>query len=150
MGTLIRHASVRPSTAILPLPVAMVQSSFRTALVTVVSPASLLEPCDGAAGRAAIALSAITVLADEEDRAASAAAANPLPKNDFAVNGHARPWAGLDNGNRSWQVRTSFDAWPPAKGCQAGTWTVARPGSSLVPPCHIDLTPSMTYLMIDG
>jgi hypothetical protein len=91
MGTLIRHARVRTSAPILALPVAMVQPSFRTALVTVVGTASLLEPGCGAASRAAIALSAVTLLADKEHRAASAAAANPLSKNDFAVNGHARP-----------------------------------------------------------
>jgi hypothetical protein len=111
MGTLIRHAAPRLAAPIFPLPVAMVQPSFRAPLVSVVGAAALLESSFHAAGGAAIALSAITVLADPEHRVASAAAANPLPENHFARNGHAPPQAGLDNGNRSWQVRTSLDAW---------------------------------------
>jgi hypothetical protein len=112
MGTLIRHA--RPAglaVSILPLPVTMVQPSFRASLVAAVGAASLLEPRFTAASGAAIALSAITMLADPEHREASTAAANPLPENHFAMSRHRRPQAGLDNGNRSWQLGTSFDAW---------------------------------------
>jgi hypothetical protein len=89
----------------------MVQPSFPAILVAAVGAAPLLEPGCGPASGAAIALSAVTVRTDPEHRLASAAAANPLPENDFAMKCHARPQAGLDNGNRSWQVRTSFDAW---------------------------------------
>jgi hypothetical protein len=42
---------------------------------------------------------------------AFAAVANPLPEHHFARSRHPCPLAGLDNGNRSWQVRTSLDAW---------------------------------------
>jgi hypothetical protein len=108
---LIRHARLRPAAPILPLPVAMVQLSFRAPLVAAVGPAPLLAPGLSAAGEAAIALPTITVLTDPEDRVAAAVAANPLPENDFAMNRHARPQTGLDNGSRSWQVKTSFDAW---------------------------------------
>ena len=108
---MIRHARPRLPAPILPLPVAMIQSPFPTALVAVVGAASLPEPGLGATGEAAIALSTITLPADPEHRVASAAAANPLPENYFAVGRHRCPHAGLDNGNRSWQVRTSFDAW---------------------------------------
>lgn len=108
MGTLIRHA---PTVPILSLAVAMVQPSFRTPLVPAVCPASLLQPGLSAASGVAIALSAIAVLADPEHLVAFAALANPLPENHFAMSRHRCTPAGLDNGNRSWQVRTSFDAW---------------------------------------
>jgi hypothetical protein len=112
MGTLIRHAHPAGlAVSILPLPVAMVQPSFRAPLVPAVRSASLLQPGLSAASRAAIALSAIAVLADPEHLVAFAALANPLPENHFAMSRHPCTPAGLDNGNRSWQVRTSFDAW---------------------------------------
>ncbi len=111
MGTLIRHAFSRLPAPVLALPVAMVQPSFRAPLVAAVGAASLLEPGCSAACGAAIALSAIAVPADPEHRVASAAAANSLPENHFAMSRHPCPRAGLDNGNRSWQVRTSLDAW---------------------------------------
>jgi hypothetical protein len=79
----------------------MIQSPFPTALVAVVGAASLPEPGLGATGEAAIALSTITLPADPEHRVASAAAANPLPENDFAMNRHVRPQKGLDNGSQS-------------------------------------------------
>jgi len=50
----------------------------------------------------------IAVPADPEHRVASGAEANPLTKNDLAMTIHARREAGLDNGDRSWQVRTSL------------------------------------------
>jgi hypothetical protein len=109
---LIRHArTAGPALPILPLPVAMIEPSFRAALVTAVGAASLLDPGLSAASGTAITVSAITVLADPEHRVASNAAANPLPKNHFAMSRHPCMRVGLDNGNRSWQVRTSFNAW---------------------------------------
>lgn len=95
---------------VLALPVAMVQPSFRAPLVTAVGTAPLLEAGLGPAGGTAITLPAVTVLTDPEHRVASTAAANPLPENHFARNRHARPQTGLDNGQQSCQVRTSFDA----------------------------------------
>jgi hypothetical protein len=83
----------------------MVQLSFVTSLVAAIGTAPLLAAGMGAAGEAAISLPAITMLTDPEDRMASAAAANPLTENYFAMNRHARPQTGLDNGSRSWQVR---------------------------------------------
>jgi hypothetical protein len=70
----------------------------------------LLETCLGTATGAAIALSVITMLTDPEHCMTSAAAANPLPENRCALSRHTRHRRGLDNGNGSWQVRTSFDA----------------------------------------
>ena len=118
MGTLIRHA--RPAVPVLPLPVAMVEPSFRAPLVAAIGAAALSETGFGAARGAAIALSAITVPADPEHRVASNAEANPLTENHLAMKSHVRSHAGLDNGNGSWQVRTIFDVWLPAEGCQTG------------------------------
>jgi len=84
----------------------MVQPSFRSALVTAVGATPLLQTGRGAASRAAIALSAVTMPAEAEHGMTSAA--NALPENRFARNRHARR-RGLDNGNASWQVRISFD-----------------------------------------
>jgi hypothetical protein len=112
MGTLIRHAGAAgPALPVFPFPVKMVQSPFVALLVTGVCAAPLLEACFGAAGRAAIALSTVAVAADPEYCAASTAATNPLSENHFAVSRHRCPKVGLDNGNRSWQVRNIFDVW---------------------------------------
>jgi hypothetical protein len=73
-----------------------------------VGAASLLETCCGPASGTAIALAAITMLADPEHGMTSVAAANSLPENRFARKRHARHRRGLDNSNGSWQVRTSF------------------------------------------
>jgi hypothetical protein len=131
MGTLIRHT--RPTVPVFPLPVAMVEPSFRAPLVAVVGAAALPKPGFVAASGAAIALSAITVPADPEHRVASNAEANPLTKNHLAMKSHVRPQAGLDNGNGSWQVKTSSNVWLPAEGCQTGrpdASTAGHPASS--------------------
>ena len=107
----------------------MIQPSFRTALMAAVGSAVLLNPGFSAARGAAIALAAVTMLADPEHGLTSAA--NPLPKNCFARNRHARQQAGLDNGNESWQVRTSFDRWQPVEGCQARAPLLATVGLSM-------------------
>jgi hypothetical protein len=108
---LIRHARLRLAAPILALPVAMVEPAFRATLVAAVGAAPLPESCFGTAGDAAIALSTITVLTDPEHRVASAATANPLTENYFAMNRQRPSMAGWTTGNGSWQVRTSFDAW---------------------------------------
>jgi len=49
---------------------------------------------------AAVAVSAIAVRADEENRVAALTKANPLPQNRFAMNHrHASSQAGRDNGS---------------------------------------------------
>jgi hypothetical protein len=111
MGRLIRHASWRVTLAVGTLPIAMIEPAFRTPLVAAVGSAVLSPPGFPAAHRAAIALSAITVLTDPEHRLTSTAAANPLPQNHFARKRHARHKRRLDNGSRSWQVRTSLLLW---------------------------------------
>ena len=96
---MIRHARLRLAAPILALPVAMVEPPFQAPLVAAVGAAPLLESCCGTAGEAAIALSTITVLTDPEHRVASAATANPLRENYFAMNRQCPPMAGWTTGN---------------------------------------------------
>ena len=89
------------SAPVLALPVAMIEPSFRAPLVASVGPPALLRAGMLAARDAAIAMSAIAVRAEEEDRLALLTKANPLPQNRFVVNRrHASSQAGLDNGRR--------------------------------------------------
>jgi hypothetical protein len=99
---LIRHAGFGlPSLAVLALAVAMIEPPFRTLLVPPVGTPPLTLAGELAALRAAIAVSAITVRADEESRVTLLAQANSLPENCFAMNRrHASLPAGLDNGRR--------------------------------------------------
>ncbi len=86
MGTLIRHA--RPPAPVFPLAVAMIESSLRAPLVAAVGAAALPATGFGAASGTAIALSAIAVSADPEQRVASNA--SPLTKDRLAMKIHAR------------------------------------------------------------
>jgi hypothetical protein len=96
----------------------MIELAFRASLVSVVGAAVLPAPGFGAAGVAAVTLSAVAVPADPENRVASDNRTNALTKDHLAMPIHVRREAGLDNGNRSWQVRTSLLLWLPAEGCQ--------------------------------
>ena len=94
-----RHAGLHTTLAIQALTVAMIQPAFGALLMPAVGVAALLEPGLLAAIQAAIAVSAIAMLTDQEQRLATRA--QPLPKHYFAVR--RRHWsqrAGLDNGNR--------------------------------------------------
>ena len=90
------------------MPVAMIEPSFRATLVAAVGTASLPAPGFQAARIAAVTLSAVAVPADPEHCMASKGRTNPLTKNHLAMTIHVRPEAGLDNGDRSWQVKTSL------------------------------------------
>jgi hypothetical protein len=64
---MIRHGRALPAaTAVRTLAVAMIEGAFDAALVALIGPAPLLAPGTGAALLAAIAMSAIAVLAEEE------------------------------------------------------------------------------------
>ena len=93
--------------AVSALPVTMIELSFRASLVPVVGAAALPAAGFRAAGFAAVALSPIAVPADPEDRVAADNRTNTLTKDHLAMKIHVRPGTGLDNGDRSWQVRTS-------------------------------------------
>jgi hypothetical protein len=86
----------------------MIESALRTLLVAAVGRTALPPPGFAAASRTAIALSAIAVRANPEQRPASRAPANPLPQNNFSMNRHPPMQADFDNGNRSCQGRTSL------------------------------------------
>jgi hypothetical protein len=147
MGTLIRHA--RPPTPVFPLAVPMIESAFRASLMATVGAATLPASGLGLARRTAIALSAIAVPADPEHCVASQT--GPLTKDRLAMKIHARRHAGLDNGDRSWQVRTSSDVWLPAEGRQTGRPAALTAGHPVIfPPSTKNSTPSPRMLMIDG
>ena len=97
---MIRHASlVHPAPPVLPLPVPVVQPSFRTVLVSAVGASPLTDSGLFPAGDAAVALAAVATRAKEENSAAFAGPAKPLPQKLFR---RAPPSViaagGLDNG----------------------------------------------------
>jgi hypothetical protein len=85
----------------------MIEPSFRASLVPLIGPATLPAPGLGTAGFAAVALSPVAVPADPENSVAADSRTNTLTKDHLAMKIHVRPRTGLDNGDRSWQVRTS-------------------------------------------
>jgi len=87
-----------PTLPVLPLPVPMIEPSFRTPLMPAIGAAPLLEPGLIAARAAAIALAAITAGTEEKERAAFATQTKPLPENHFAKSRHVCSQAALDNG----------------------------------------------------
>jgi hypothetical protein len=104
---LIRHARPRyarlllSSFAVLALPVAMIESSFRAPLVPPIGTSPLTPACKLAAPGAAITMPAITMRADEEGCVTLRTRADSLPQNGFVVYlRHASSQAGLDNGRR--------------------------------------------------
>ena len=99
---MIRHARLRLTQAapVRLLAIAMIEPPFRALLVASVGGPPLPAARLLAALGAAIAVSAIAVRADEENRLAALTKANLLPQNRFAVNHrHASSQAGLDNGS---------------------------------------------------
>jgi len=76
---LIRHARPAPALAVLLLPIPVVEPAFGTLLIAAVGRPVLLASGFGAAGRATVALPAITMCTNPEHRLASLAAANALP-----------------------------------------------------------------------
>ncbi len=99
---MIRHGRLRltKAAAVFPLAVAMVELPFGALLVSSVGASPLLAAGLLAAFFVAVAMSAIAVRADEENRVAALTMANPLPQNRFTMNHrHASSQAGLDNGN---------------------------------------------------
>ena len=100
----VRHArlacTLGPALPIFPLPVSVIEPSFRTLLVAAIGATPLTEPSLVAAGQAAITVPAITVGTEKKDRAAFAAPTNSQPENHLAPKRHACSQAGLDNGSR--------------------------------------------------
>ncbi len=94
--------------AVSALAVAMIELSFGASLMPVVGSASLHAPSFRAAGFAAVTLPAVAVPADPEDSVAVDSRTNALTEDNLAMKIHLRRQAGLDNGDRSWQVETSL------------------------------------------
>jgi hypothetical protein len=136
MGRLIRHAG-RVALPVGALPVAMIEPALRTLLVPAVSRAMLPEPSFGATSRAAIALPAVAVRANPEDRLASLAATNPRPENHFSMNRHRCAPAGFDNGNGSCQGGNSFDGGLRMKVAQQNPAAWKQRGSP--PPSQVTI-----------
>jgi hypothetical protein len=106
LGTLIRHACAPPP--VFALAVTVIEPSLGTPLVTAVGAPPLAAPSLSPACLTAIALPPVTVSADPEHRSAPRAKAYSLTQYNLAMKIHRRRQAGLDNGDRSWQVRTSL------------------------------------------
>lgn len=82
------------------LTVAMIEASFMALLVATVGAPSLADAGLFTALGATVALSAITVRADQKHCVTLVTVANSLPEYSFAVNcRHASSQAGLDNGS---------------------------------------------------
>ena len=99
---MIRHTRLLLTAAapVLTLAVTMIESPFATLLVAPVGAPPLLETGLFAAWGAAVAVSAVTMRADEEHPLATLTKAKSLPQNRFAMNHrHASSPAGLDNGS---------------------------------------------------
>ena len=78
----------------------MIEPAFGALLLAAVGASPLLATGLLAALIAAVAVSAIAVRTDEENRVTALTKANPLPQNRFAMNHrHASSQAGLDNGS---------------------------------------------------
>ena len=103
---MIRHARLAAAFAVVPLTVAMIETSFRALLMAAIGGAPLTQTRLLPARVAAIALSAVTFGTEEEHGAAFGNKAKPLSQNHFVVRRHAdlrrRCWT---TGPASWQVR---------------------------------------------
>ena len=85
--------------AVMPLTIAMIELPFGALLVASIGGPPLLAAGCLAAVLAAVAMSAIAVRTDEENRVAALTKTKPLPQNCFAMNHrHASSQAELDNG----------------------------------------------------
>jgi hypothetical protein len=95
---LIRHARLRSTRTIGPLPITVVEPAFRTLLMTTIGDAMLIATGLAAAMQTAITLSVIATRAEKKRRTAITAQTNPQQQNHFARNRHPPSPAGLDNG----------------------------------------------------
>ena len=89
---------MRPALPVLPLPVAMIEASFGTLLMSPVGATPLTASGLLPAGEATVALVTITAGTQKKERAAFANQAKPLPQNYFNKSCHACSQAALDNG----------------------------------------------------
>ena len=118
------------------LAITMIEPSFRAPLVAPVGGPPLPAASLVAALGAAVAVSAIAVRADEENRLAALSKAKPLPQNRFAVYyRHASSQAGdWTTAAVSWQVRISSVWFTCRMVAEHGTLPLQRQGSLYFPP----------------
>jgi hypothetical protein len=126
VGTLIRHAGLRPAAAIGALPVPVVEFPFGALLMAEVCRTPLLAPCLASAAFTAVLMSTVTMPADPEH--STAMAAKLLTQNNFDFFSHParrRDWTtAADNGSLKPYVLQSLNLrdcwqWAPA-GCTTG------------------------------
>ena len=101
------------------LAIAMIELPFGALLVASVGAPPLLPAGLLAALVAAVAVSAVAVRADEENRVAALTKANSLPQNRFAMNHrHASSQADWTTAVVSWQLKTSSVWFYLSNGCR--------------------------------
>jgi len=118
-GTLIRHArSTSLAASTFPLAVAVLPSALPAPLGEAVGVASLLVPGCGAASRTSIALPAIPVRADPEDRLACNAAASPVAEQLLR---HETPSVSAGGAEQRQPIRAPRGQWCPiTHDCRRG------------------------------
>lgn len=121
--------------AVLLLAVTVIQPPFRALLVPAIGAAQLSLPRSFPAGKAAVAVSTITVRADQECRTTLGSRTKALPQNHFfSVFRHASLQAALDNGN-GFVAPLNYHSglWPQGRK----SWNlVATTARFLPPPRH--------------
>jgi hypothetical protein len=103
-GRCIRHATLRATSPVLLLTVAMIETALRTALMATVGTSPLFATSWDATFRTAISLTTITGPTDDENRVACAA--HSLPENNLVLLRHPVCQVGLDKDDSSWQGRS--------------------------------------------
>ena len=104
-GSMIRHAPEAALFPVDPLPVPVIEPSFRAVLVFPVGTPHLLASHPAAAPLPAIDLPPVAGMADPEHHATACPPANPLTQELF-VGSHPALAAGRDNRDPSWQSRS--------------------------------------------
>jgi hypothetical protein len=104
LGRCIRHAPLRAALPVLPLTVAMIETTLRAVLMATVGTSPLFAKSWDATFPTAIPLTTITGTTDDENRVACAASA--LPKNNLVLLRHPDCQVGLDKDDGSWQGRS--------------------------------------------
>jgi hypothetical protein len=113
------------------LAIAMILAPFRALLVPAVGQAVLLPARLLSTQVAAVVLSPVTVATDPEDLATAAGTANSLTEDNFGAGRHPRPKVGLDNGDRSWQLKHLLMFGYLMKVCHTGNSTALTVGFPL-------------------
>lgn len=96
MGTLIRHAGLRPPAPIVALTISVIEFSLGTLLMAQVCRAPLLVARLDATAIAAVLMAAVTMPANPEYSTAMFCPAKSLTQNNFNCCFHPRPKARLD------------------------------------------------------